>query len=220
MLWFICCLSLPFFIATNWFNALSIYGWITHEMCRIMKDKHGSWNTCHGKLEDRSILCMTCTQSIVLLTQTENTDIVTIVFLKPLGMGQMEDHLPNKHKQNTTSVTCWSLVHVAFVRTKGAYHELIAVTTCISCTQVCTIQVNHSYVAWPSFLYTVLLREQSISAGVKRGSWKSGGSKTYDLAPCPKLNIAWPWDSKNFDNLHPSRCDLVHYGDFTTNPMP
>ena len=45
------------------------------------------------------------------------------------------------------SVTCWSLVHVAFVRTKGAYHELIAVTTCISCTQVCTIQVNHSYVA-------------------------------------------------------------------------
>ena len=183
------------------------------ESWRISK---GSRNTCHGKLEDRSILCMTCTQSIVLLTQTENTDIVTIVFLKPSGMGQMQDHLTH----HTTSVTCWSLVHVVFVRTKGAYHELIAVTTCTSCTQVCTIQVNHSYVAWSSVLYTVLLREQSISAGVKRGSWKSGGSKTYDLAPCPKLNIAWPWDSKNFDNLHPSRCDLVHYGDFTTNPMP
>ena len=183
------------------------------ESWRISK---GSRNTCHGKLEDRSILCMTCTQSIVLLTQTENTDIVTIVFLKPSGMGQMQDHLTH----HTTSVTCWSLVHVVFVRTKGAYHELIAVTTCTSCTQVCTIQVNHSYVAWSSVLYTVLLREQSISAGVKRGSWKSGGSKTYDLAPCPTLNIAWPWDSKNFDNLHPSRCDLVHYGDFTTNPMP
>lgn len=124
------------------------------------------------------------------------------------------------------SVTCSSLVHVAFFRTKGAYHELIAVTTCTSCTQVCTIQVNHSYVAWSSVLYMVLLREQSISTGVKRGSWKSGGSKTYDLpcrghkiwwaTPCPKLNIAWPWDSKNFDNFHPSRCDLVHYRDFTT----
>ena len=46
-------------------------------------------------LEDRSILFMTCTQSMVLLTHTENTDIFTIVFLKPSGTGKMGDHLAN-----------------------------------------------------------------------------------------------------------------------------
>ena len=45
--------------------------------------------------EDRSILFMTCTQSMVLLTQTENTDIFTIDFLKPSGTGKMGDHLAN-----------------------------------------------------------------------------------------------------------------------------
>lgn len=49
-------------------------------------------------LEDRSILFMTCTQSmmlLVLLTHTENTDIFTIVFLKTSGTGKMGDHLAN-----------------------------------------------------------------------------------------------------------------------------
>ena len=85
-----------FSFTTNCLNVLSLCSCIKHEMSRNMKNVHRSWITWRGMLEDRSILIMTCTsQSMVLLTHTENTDIFTILFLKPSGTGKMGDHLAN-----------------------------------------------------------------------------------------------------------------------------
>ena len=70
------------------------------------------------------------------MTQTENTDVFTIVFLRPSETGKIEDHLANIH------------VSASNIRLRNMF----IIGTCSFC--------QDKYVACSSVLYIVLLRGQ------------------------------------------------------------